>query len=1264
MNLINRLIRLSTLAVIMMAGLLTTSHAEILLAENGKKDQRGLIPELQIKSGDTDEQLNEKKALESEILITRTENKAIEALQNILKRKVGQVDEPDLLYRLAELYMRRSKSGRFFELQQNSKTSALNSFPIPNVKGAEQIRKAIEIYNKIENQFKKYPDMDSVLFNNAFAHQQIHLFRVAETLYKKLLTEYPKSSLTADGTLALAELLYDQQRFSDALPFFKKLETFPNSRVYTYGMYKLAWTYYNLKDSQSGIQKLLEVVKLNPAGSDSKSSYNLRKEALRDLTNFIGDIIGPEGVYPFFAKITTEEELGQSMLDTAQLYDSHSRYKEIPVFINEFNRKHPQSPFLVRTHLVLVNSYEVLKQREKVLDNLRAASEHCHQASPWRTQQTPENLEASCQKKFREESLDISRKWWEIWLKNKSHKEFSSLTERALRLILDNDDAEKPDTKTRYALAELLFQNQKYEESSQQYKQVAEKTTDPIIAHDAAYAAIFAIDKELERVVDPSDPKKSSLEKSSLAPYRKSLVLRYIEKQPQGEFILPVQFKLALLLYEEGQFDESQKVLEALALQSKNLALKTKAEDLILDIYNLKKDFSGLRLKTKEFLAKAPLGERKSNLNKIAEEAQYSEAQSLSTKGDKVKAAESLIQFTQEYPASKMKSEALWQALSLYYSEGKIEEASELSLEFFRKHPTDKRSLDALKEATNSKIELGQLSVAAELLEKLASLDLKSAEDHLLKAAQFLWLEGRKKEARKIYAQLLTQSPQGDAGREKRSKYQDLLISTFTPEEKTESDYQKFVQTLVDQGIEPYATESLVLRAEKLFETNRRSEAFELARKTISRNTGAASKSRAALVQAKILEEEFRAQSVKSNREDRLALVISLKTEKMEKALTSYLSVMRITNEIGTQIQALQGIDRIYSNYLENLGELRSPASIDEAEMKAIKSEVAKILEPIKEKRIENKKEIAKLLQQSPKAQSSIWETLPGSETAKPQIQYPNIESLSLFVPENWFSEKLQWQELKVANPTCPNAKKTKKEEPVLNLINAASQCALSLSGKPSSREYLVNLQAHTQSLLAEAKSRSLGLFYLSLLSEFQRLPEKSLWAAEKAILTLKEPNQGQDPLWFQKLRARVKVLGWEGVQEELPRILEMKTSSPQIEALKSYQHFKSSQYDKTVEILSRLNRDDLYNSRAVLVLSESLCQKGEIDQGISVIKTSKAKNSVEAWIQLGRIYESFKPDLERAREAYSSAQKLSSDEDQKQWLVRKLEYLKSLGQS
>lgn len=94
-----------------------------------------------------------------------------------------------------------------------------------------------------------------------------------------------------------------------------------------------------------------------------KVAYNLRKEALRDLTNFIGDIIGPEGVYPFFAKITTEE-LGQSMLDTAQLYDSHSRYKEIPDSSTNLIRS-TRVALLVRTHLVLVNSYEVLKQREK-----------------------------------------------------------------------------------------------------------------------------------------------------------------------------------------------------------------------------------------------------------------------------------------------------------------------------------------------------------------------------------------------------------------------------------------------------------------------------------------------------------------------------------------------------------------------------------------------------------------------------------------------------------------------------------------------------------------------------------------------------------------------------------------------------------------------------------------------------------------------------------------------------------------------------------
>ncbi len=86
------------------------------------KEAKGLLPEVNLNSESEDKNLD--TAYKSELLITKTENKAIESLQKIIAKKKGTVEEADLLYRLAELYMRRAKSGRFFDLNSDQKKSS------------------------------------------------------------------------------------------------------------------------------------------------------------------------------------------------------------------------------------------------------------------------------------------------------------------------------------------------------------------------------------------------------------------------------------------------------------------------------------------------------------------------------------------------------------------------------------------------------------------------------------------------------------------------------------------------------------------------------------------------------------------------------------------------------------------------------------------------------------------------------------------------------------------------------------------------------------------------------------------------------------------------------------------------------------------------------------------------------------------------------------------------------------------------------------
>ncbi|HAG92152.1 MAG TPA: hypothetical protein DCL41_09780, partial [Bdellovibrionales bacterium] len=87
-------------------------------AKNPKVDP--LLKNLQFVEGD--ERGNELKALKTELLVSHSEEKAIEQAAKLAKKHRGTALEPDLLFRLAELYMRKAKSDRFFEIHRESET--------------------------------------------------------------------------------------------------------------------------------------------------------------------------------------------------------------------------------------------------------------------------------------------------------------------------------------------------------------------------------------------------------------------------------------------------------------------------------------------------------------------------------------------------------------------------------------------------------------------------------------------------------------------------------------------------------------------------------------------------------------------------------------------------------------------------------------------------------------------------------------------------------------------------------------------------------------------------------------------------------------------------------------------------------------------------------------------------------------------------------------------------------------------------------------
>lgn len=1195
--------------------------------------QKGLLPEIKIDQ--TNEEANQKKALQSEIMITRAENAAANALIQIIKKNKGKPNEADLWNRLAELYMRRAKSGRFFDLQRTDTSGAL-SFAPPEVKeesAVTSLKRAIQVYTKIEREFPYFREMDAVLFNNAFASQQIGLKKNASSLYQKMISKHPRSPLVPDALLALGEMQYDSQKFELALSYFKKMEQYPLSRVYSYGMYKAAWTMYNLRQNHDAIEKLIEVVKYHdPAKQEGrKINHNLRSESLRDLALFFGETHKADEAYSFFAKLTTPDELGDVMMNMAKLYDSHSRQKEMHVFLSDFIKKQSLSKHRVKAHIMLIEGNETLKTREEVIKQLLVANEMCEKDSSWR-KANPQSAEDSCDYELNRVNLNIAKKWWEIWQKNKSNKEFSELTRQAFKIHLDREDPAKPDVKSRYAYAELLFQQKDYRGASEEYFKVSNQTQDTTLKHDSDYASLVSLQKAAEI-------KKQRTDEAELL----TLSKRYLERNPKGPHVNEVSFQIGFLAYTNNDHNEAEKWLKPLAENKNSGSLKRKSEDLILDIYNSRKDYVAIKNFSKTLITQSPEKERASNLTKIMLEANYAELQDLVKKGETVTAAEKLALFSKENPDSPLAKDSLWQALSLFNASGRIIQGAELSLVFVKKYPEDKKSLQALKDASKSYLDTGFLTEAADTMHLIAIKDPSSAEKYLEAASEIYILEEKYEDARRTLNKLLIKSAKSD-----KSRIMGKLLQTFK-DDKSNKEYAKLQSKILSENIEPYSSQILLSRVEKLFEQKKYSEAFNEAKPLVGDGADADIKAKARLVQAQILEEEFLQQSTKTSLE-KLALVLSIKTEKLDKAQTAYLSAAKIADDANIKLAALQGLNRIYTNYVETVGNAQVKDQMQEEEKSLLASELAKLTAPILQKKIETDEKLKSLAKESSVVDDAEidFNTLAVDKTYKPRVKNLSAKEIPVFIPK--FSDGFK----SISELSAKSASKCSK-------IDFAQSQIPEISDYAGSCFYKKNYSAVEKAAYEMSKkdpSNPMIPYFLSLVAEQKMHFEKSLHLIDLAIKRTPDLSF----LRYQKGRILTESKDLASANSEFVKASSLGLKTKETHIIRGVVAFAQGDCWASTEEFSKLDSKTIGQRGLFPVLSECLAQKGEFEKAISYAEENmkKASRPDELWLQVAHVHETYRFDTTKAISAYESALKASSQADMKDWIQRKLDYLKT----
>ena len=903
-------------------------------------------------------EIDEHKATIAETLVSKNEKQAMAQLNKLLAKYHGTPLEPGLLFRKAELFVRQSKSARFFEYTADGAHNHESGSKSKKTGSKAKIQEAVDVYETIQRRFPSYSELDSVLFNNAFLRQQLDQNKAAERIYRELLKNFPESVLVPDTHMAVAEMLYQQRRYQEALVDYEAIKQYPLARIYPYAIYKEGWDKYQLKDVPGAIKELETVIEISQKLSEQENAkLNLKNEALTDLVLFYPEAYPARNAFAYFKKLAGDNA-GKYLIQLSELYERHSNFQDLEVVLNDLINSMPVSPEASIAYKSLIENDMTARKYEKATDHLARFETHCLKYFPddnlalkpvssvkkidIKPDDEDDGKNKNCYAVLSKESLKLAVKWHSSWQKKsqfaeKEHlkNEFKTIdsiadaTELAYSIYIRNSAETEKKATVRFNYAELLFQRKKFRLASEEYFKTAQTIKDPKILHQASYYAIVSLESAVgEKWSDKDEASYTELAKV------------YIQKNPTGKFVNEVRFKKAFIAYEKGRYDEALPEFKKLGWGTGDDKLVLKSQDLYLDILNIQKKYKELIEATEHLMSQKVTAERRTALQKINRESNFSFAMTLEQKGDLDAAAAVYDKFAHQNQDSKLADKAMWNLIQIHIKKNNLKLAADKSYELGKLFPQSEFVRPSLKKAAELYEYMAETENAALALRELARLEPKETLKWSKLAADFFMLSGDFKKGLDIYREVL-KTPDDKVRKEIVANLSHIDASgAYTSKEMRD--------LIVKYGGGKYNEDTLV-QAQKYFDNRNFGQAFKLASQVVGdKNAPYDAQAKARLIQAEILKDEFVNQSVKSKVE-RLQTVLTIKAEKLDKAQRAYQATIKY-GDPATTLKAFFALAKMYEHYVSAMRDIKITDEISEADKKVLTSEVDQIIIPIEEK--------------------------------------------------------------------------------------------------------------------------------------------------------------------------------------------------------------------------------------------------------------------------------------------------------------------------
>lgn len=680
------------------------------------------------------EVINVERVGKDRVELERITERQIQELYRLTEKMKNSPNRGELWLRLAELYVEKSdyvKQRRQSEYEEKLKAFNEKKASIkPDIDLSESMaynKKAIQLYEYFIRDFRNHPKMDQALYFLGFNYIELGEFKKGAGYYSRLASEYPRSPYVGEANFSIGEYFFDEEKWDQALEAYKKVIKNKNSSTFGISLYKAAWCLHRKGQSAEGLKFLEVLIRL---GSDSSKKVNTAKldlEARRDLVIFYAEGGEPERAFAYFAKHLGEERGLREVEKLAYYYSDKGEREKAAILFKKLIARNKTAPKAYDYQFQIVKNYLNDAKNQRFKEEMYTLIKEYGPKSEWRKVNSS-NASAEASYKTTENFLRTYTLQQHQSAQNSRGKFSQEQAVEGYKLYLSEyqDAPNYPDMMFFYG--ELLYDMEKFGEAAQQYAWVAKNAPQSKYGPKAGMNMILGLEKNLPTEEQMQARVGQSTDPLPLDPRVKQFIENgewFLKNFQKADKNVELRFKIGRLYYLSNHFTEAERIFKEVIQTSPKSKQAEYAANLLLDMYNLKKDFVGLERVGNELLAQSGVAESSSagQIKNILERASFKAGEDLEAKKDYLGSAKKFDAFTKKYPNSSyalkaqfnagvnyQKANRLWPAISAFevVLKSKDKAAAPMQEKAFKLLPKMYQSLGMYQKAAGAYATVGE----------------------------------------------------------------------------------------------------------------------------------------------------------------------------------------------------------------------------------------------------------------------------------------------------------------------------------------------------------------------------------------------------------------------------------------------------------------------------------------------------------------------------------------------------------------------------